>query len=39
MRKNLRRVLDRLRSAANGVRKPASIRSGLQEPQQMSPQG
>jgi hypothetical protein len=36
MRKSLRRVLDRLRTATNGrFRKEASIRGGLQQPQRM----
>jgi hypothetical protein len=34
MRKSLKRVLDRLRTATNGMfRKPTSVRGGLQEPQ------
>jgi len=36
MRKSLRRVLDRLRSAAAGRRhKETSIRGGLQQPQRL----
>jgi len=36
MRKSLKRVLDRLRTAAGGrVRKPTSVRGGLQVPQRM----
>ena len=36
MRKSLKRVLDRLRTATDGMfRKPTSVRGGLQEPQQM----
>jgi len=37
MRKSLRRLLDRLRAATNGtpLRKGASIRGGLSEPQRM----
>lgn len=38
MKKTLRRVLDRLRTAANGkFRAPTSVRGGLQEPQRMQP--
>lgn len=38
MKKTLRRVLDRLRTAANGkFRSPTSVRGGLQEPQRMQP--
>jgi hypothetical protein len=37
MRKTLKRVLDRLRTATGGkFRKPTSVRGGLQEPQQMT---
>jgi hypothetical protein len=36
MRKSLKRVLGRLRTAANGrFRKPTSVRDGLQAPQRM----
>jgi hypothetical protein len=36
MRKSLKRVLDRLRTAAGGrLRKPTSVRGGLQLPQRM----
>jgi len=36
MRKGLRRVLDQLRDATNGMfRKPTAIRDGLQEPHQL----
>ncbi len=36
MRKSLKRVLDRLRTAASGrARKPTSVRGGLQLPQKM----
>ncbi|MGZ4315016.1 MAG: hypothetical protein ACXVRS_04190 [Gaiellaceae bacterium] len=36
MRKSLKRVLDRLRTASNGrFRKPTSVRGGLQMPQRM----
>jgi hypothetical protein len=36
MRKSLKRVLDRLRTATNGrFRKPASVRGGLREPQRI----
>jgi hypothetical protein len=38
MKKALRRVLDRLRTATNGkFRSPTSVRGGLQEPQRMQP--
>ena len=38
MRKSLKRVLDRLRTATNGkFRKPTSVRGGLQEPQRLQP--
>ena len=38
MKKTLRRVLDRLRTATNGkFRSPTSVRGGLQEPQRMHP--
>ncbi len=36
MRKSLKRVLDRLRTATSGrLRKPTSVRGGLQQPQRM----
>jgi len=35
MRKGLKRVLDRLRTAAGRLGKPTSVRGGLQEPQRM----
>jgi hypothetical protein len=36
MRKSLKRVLDRLRTATNGMLgKPTATRDGLQEPQQL----
>jgi hypothetical protein len=36
MTKSLKRVLDRLRTAAGGrLRQPASVRGGLQSPQRM----
>lgn len=36
MRKALKRVLDQLRDATNGMfRKPTATRDGLQDPQQM----
>ena len=36
MRKALKRVLDQLRDATNGLfRPPTAIRDGLQEPQQL----
>jgi hypothetical protein len=36
MRKSLKRVLDRLRTATNGMfRKRTATRDGLQEPQQL----
>ncbi len=36
MRKSLKRVLDRLRTATNGMfRKQTTAREGLQEPQQL----
>ena len=39
MRKSLKRVLDRLRTATNGMlRKPTSVRGGLQEPQRLQAQ-
>ena len=34
MRKTLKRMLDRLRTASNGFRKRTTTRAGLQEPQQ-----
>ena len=38
MRKSLRRVLERLRTATAGrFRMPTSVRGGLQEPQRMQP--
>jgi hypothetical protein len=38
MKKSLRRILDRLRTATNGkFRLPTSVRGGLQEPQRMQP--
>ena len=38
MRKTLKRVLDRLRSATGGtLRKGTSVRGGIQEPQRMNP--
>ena len=38
MRKSLKRVLDRLRTATGGkAGKPTSVRGGLQVPQQMQP--
>jgi hypothetical protein len=38
MRKSLKRVLDRLRTATSGrVRKPTLVRGGLQLPQRMQP--
>ncbi len=38
MRKALKRVLDQLRDATNGMfRKPTATRDGLQEPQQLQP--
>jgi len=36
MRKGLKRMLDQLRDATNGMfRKPTAIRDGLQEPHQL----
>ena len=35
MRKGLKRVLDRLRTAAGRLGKPSSVRGGLQVPQRM----
>jgi hypothetical protein len=35
MRKSLKRVLDRLRTAAGRLGKPTSVRGGLQSPQRM----
>jgi hypothetical protein len=35
MRKGLKRVLDRLRTAAGRLGKPTSVRGGLQVPQRM----
>jgi hypothetical protein len=38
MKKSLKRLLDRLRTATGGgFRKPSSARRGLQEPQRMQP--
>lgn len=38
MRKSLRRILERLRTATNGrFRSPTTVRGGLQEPQRMQP--
>jgi hypothetical protein len=38
MKKTLKRILDRLRTATNGrSRKPTSARGGLQLPQRMQP--
>jgi hypothetical protein len=38
MRKNLRRLLDRLRAGTSGKARPStSVRGGLQEPQRMQP--
>jgi len=38
MKKILKRVLDRLRTAVGGrFHKPTSVRGGLQEPQRMQP--
>ncbi len=40
MRKSLKRVLDRLRSATGGrLAKPTSVRGGLQVPQRMQALG
>jgi hypothetical protein len=37
MRKGLKRILDRLRSASYGrFRKPTSVRGGLRQPQRMT---
>ena len=39
MRKSLKRALDRLRTATNGIlRKPTSVRGGLEQAQRMQAQ-